>query len=85
VVWALAGVGACGAMHNRREAVNMAAAFGGLHFYTQWFERLSATPEMVIAANLESTRPMSVRQGSVAIRRGSSGRCAVVARLAKFA
>ena len=54
VVWALAlaGVGAWAAMHGRRGAVNMAATFGGIHFYTQWFERLSATPEMVIAAGV---------------------------------
>jgi hypothetical protein len=53
-VWALAlaGVGVWGAMHNRRGAVNMAATFGGIHFYTQWFERLQATPEMVIAAGV---------------------------------
>jgi iron complex transport system permease protein len=49
---ALAGVGAWGAMHSRRGAVNMAATFGGIHFYTQWFERLRATPEMVIAAGI---------------------------------
>jgi iron complex transport system permease protein len=54
IVWALAlaGVGAWGAMHSRRGAVNMAATFGGIHFYTQWFERLRATPEMVIAAGV---------------------------------
>jgi len=54
VVWALAlaGVGAWAAMHGRRGAVNMAATFGEIHFYTQWFERLSATPEMVIAAGV---------------------------------
>lgn len=54
IVWALAlaGVGAWGAMHSRRSAVNMAATFGGIHFYTQWFERLRATPEMVIAAGV---------------------------------
>ena len=54
VAWALAlaGVGAWGAMHSRRGAVNMAATFGGIHFYTQWFERLRATPEMVIAAGV---------------------------------
>jgi hypothetical protein len=52
VVWALAlaGIGVWAAMHSRRGAVNMAATFGGIHFYTQWFERLRATPEMVIAA-----------------------------------
>src|SRR5262245_10110188 len=54
VMWALvlAGVGVWGAMHGRRGAVNMAATFGGIHFYTQWFERLRATPEMVIAAGV---------------------------------
>jgi hypothetical protein len=30
----------------------MAATFGGIHFYTQWFERLRAAPEMVIAAGI---------------------------------
>jgi hypothetical protein len=54
IVWALAlgAVGAWGAMHGRRGAVNMAATFAGIHFYTQWFERLRATPEMVIAAGV---------------------------------
>jgi hypothetical protein len=54
VAWALAlaGVGAWGAMYGRRGAVNMAATFAGIHFYTQWFERLRATPEMVIAAGI---------------------------------
>jgi hypothetical protein len=54
VVWALAlaGVGAWGAMNGRRGAVNMAATFAGIHFYTQWFERMRATPEMVIAAGI---------------------------------
>ena len=54
IVWALAlvAVGAWGAMHSRRGAVNMAATFGGIHFYTQWFERLRATPDIVIAAGV---------------------------------
>ena len=54
IVWALAlaGVGAWGAMHSRRGTVNMAATFGGIHFYTQWFERLRTTPEMVIGAGV---------------------------------
>jgi hypothetical protein len=53
-VWALAlvGVGAWAAQQNRRGTVNMAATFGGIHFYTQWFERLSATPQSVIAAGV---------------------------------
>ena len=54
IVWALAlaAVGTWGTMHSRRGTVNMAATFGGIHFYTQWFERLRATPEMVIAAGI---------------------------------
>jgi hypothetical protein len=54
VVWALAlaEVGAWGAARGRRGAVNMAAVFGGIHFYTQWFERLRATPETVIVAGI---------------------------------
>jgi iron complex transport system permease protein len=54
VLWALAlaGVGAWAAMHNRRGTVNMVAVFGGIHFYTQWFQRLNATPEIVIAAGV---------------------------------
>jgi iron complex transport system permease protein len=54
VVWALAlvAVGAWGAMHGQRGVVNMAATFAGIHFYTQWFERLRATPEMVVAAGV---------------------------------
>jgi hypothetical protein len=39
-------------MHSRRGAVNMAATVGGIHLYTQWFERLRATPEMVTAAGI---------------------------------
>jgi hypothetical protein len=54
LVWALAlaGVGTWGAMQNRRGAVNMAATFGSIHFYTQWFERLGANPQVVILAGI---------------------------------
>ena len=54
VVWALAlaGVGTWGAVTNRRGAVNMAATFAGIHFYTQWFERLQASPEAVMIAGV---------------------------------
>jgi hypothetical protein len=54
IVWALtlAGVGYWGAVNNRRGAVNMAATFGGIHFYTQWFERLNASPLMVMLAGI---------------------------------
>ena len=50
ILWALglAAVGAWGARRGRRFAVNTAAVFGAIHFYTQWFERLGATPGTVM-------------------------------------
>ncbi len=36
------------ALVNRRWVVNVAAVFGAIHFYTQWFERLGATPLSVL-------------------------------------
>src|SRR5262245_62597097 len=33
---------------NRRWLVNLVALFAGIHFYTQWFERLGATPLSVL-------------------------------------
>lgn len=52
--WALAllGVGVWAARRDRRFVVNVAASFGGIHFYTQWFERLEASPLSIIAAGL---------------------------------
>jgi hypothetical protein len=38
-----------GARNGRRFLVNTVATFAGIHFYTQWFERLGATPLTVIA------------------------------------
>jgi hypothetical protein len=32
--------------------VNTAAAFGAIHFYTQWFEKLGATPASVLLGGL---------------------------------
>ncbi|WP_262965791.1 hypothetical protein [Methylobacter psychrophilus] len=37
---------------NRRWLVNVVAVFGGIHFYTQWFERLGASPETLLIAGL---------------------------------
>ena len=50
VVWALAliAAGIWAASVNRRWLVNIAAAFGAIHLYTQWFERLGATPASVL-------------------------------------
>jgi hypothetical protein len=53
-VWAIAliGVGVWGAMVNRRWVVNVAAVFAAIHFYTQWFERLGATPLAILLGGL---------------------------------
>jgi iron complex transport system permease protein len=51
IAWAIALLIALywGARNGRRFLVNVAATFAGIHFYTQWFERLGATPLTVIA------------------------------------
>jgi hypothetical protein len=52
--WAVAliAVAVWGVHVNRRWVVNVAAVFGAIHFYTQWFERLGATPISVLLAGL---------------------------------
>jgi hypothetical protein len=52
--WAIAliAIGAWGIKVNRRWVVNTAAVFGAIHFYTQWFERLGATPFSVLLGGL---------------------------------
>jgi len=54
IAWAvlLLSVGIWGAWAGRRWVVNTAAAFGAIHFYTQWFERLGAQPWAIIVAGL---------------------------------
>lgn len=37
---------------NRRWVLNTIATFGGIHFYTQWFEHLGASPGTVLMAGL---------------------------------
>jgi iron complex transport system permease protein len=37
---------------NRRWALNTVATFGGIHFYTQWFEHLGGMPGTVLIAGL---------------------------------
>ncbi len=37
---------------NRRWVLNTVATFGGIHFYTQWFEHLGASPGTVLLAGL---------------------------------
>jgi iron complex transport system permease protein len=54
VLWALALIGAAiwAAKNNRRWVVNIAAVFGAIHFYTQWFEHLGASPVSVVIAGV---------------------------------
>ncbi len=54
VLWALGllAIGAWGAKRNRRFVVNVAAVFGGIHFYTQWFENLGAMPGTILIAGI---------------------------------
>ena len=52
--WAVAllAAGLWAARVNRRWLVNLVAVFGAIHFYTQWFERLNATPLSIMLAGL---------------------------------
>lgn len=54
IAWALVLVaaGAWAVQVNRRWLVNVVAIFGAIHFYTQWFERLGATPVTVFLGGL---------------------------------
>ena len=53
-LWAIALIvaGVWAWRHNRRWLVNVVAVFGGIHFYTQWFERLGASAQTVLIAGL---------------------------------
>ncbi|MCO6431976.1 MAG: hypothetical protein J5J00_14045 [Deltaproteobacteria bacterium] len=44
--------GVWGAYSNRRWMVNTAAVFGSIHFYTQWFESLGASPLAIMLAGV---------------------------------
>ncbi len=52
--WAIAllAAGVWAWRRNRRWLLNVVAVFGGIHFYTQWFERLGASPATVLVAGL---------------------------------
>ena len=54
LLWAigLIAIGVWAARENRRWVVNLAAVFGAIHFYTQWFERLGANPFSVLLAGI---------------------------------
>ena len=49
---ALVAAGVWAVKVNRRWVVNIVAVFAALHFYTQWFEKLGATPVTVLLAGL---------------------------------
>ena len=52
--WAMAliAVGVWGVKSGRRWVVNIAAVFGGIHFYTQWFSILGANAISVLLAGV---------------------------------
>lgn len=54
VTWAIALIAAAiwAWRANRRWVLNVVSVFGGIHFYTQWFEILGATPVTVLIAGL---------------------------------
>lgn len=54
IVWAFAllALGYWGARESRLFVVNTAAVFGAIHLYTQWFDRLGATPISLLFAGL---------------------------------
>ena len=52
--WAVAilGAGRWAVYANRRWVVNVAAVFGAIHFYTQWFETLGASQWSILGGGL---------------------------------
>jgi len=54
IVWAVAliATGIWAWQQNRRWVLNIVAIFGGIHFYTQWFEHLRASPGSVLMAGI---------------------------------
>ena len=53
-LWAVAlvSVGAWGAKEGRLFVVNISVIFGSIHFYTQWFENLGASPGSLMVAGM---------------------------------
>ena len=49
---ALLATGVWAARENRRWVVNLVSVFGAIHFYTQYFERLGASPGSIVVAGL---------------------------------
>ncbi|QCI68652.1 hypothetical protein [Phreatobacter stygius] len=54
IAWAVAiiGTGAWAARSGRSWVLGLAAVFGAIHFYTQWFERLGPNPLSILVAGV---------------------------------
>ncbi len=54
IAWAVAlvGAGLWAGRANRRWLLNIVAVFGAIHFYTQWFEHIGASPISLLCAGL---------------------------------
>lgn len=74
IAWAvgLIGVGLWAVQANRRWVVIIAAVFGAIHFYTQWFERLGATPLSILLAGL-LTLAIAIGLWSFSRRKAAAG------------
>lgn len=70
--WALAliATGVWAARENRRWVVNVVTVFGAIHFYTQYFERLGASPGSIFAAGLGA---IAIALALVRYNKGDSG------------
>ncbi|GAB5537488.1 MAG: hypothetical protein Rubg2KO_37370 [Rubricoccaceae bacterium] len=73
VTWAvgLVAVGVWGARENRRWVVNLAAVFGAIHFYTQYFETLDASPGSVLGAGVVA---LAIAAGLLRYNKASASR-----------
>jgi hypothetical protein len=64
---------------NRRWVLNTIAVFGGIHFYTQWFENLGASPGAVLAAGLlvlvfaVGLRSLNMKMGENVLQKTADG------------
>lgn len=67
----LVAVGVWAARRNRRWVVNLAAVFAAIHFYTQYFERLGASPGSVLVAGLVA---LGIAVGLVQYNRSTASR-----------
>ena len=75
--WAvgLLATGVWAARANKRWVVNLLAVFGAIHFYTQFFERLGASPGTVLVAGLAALGIAFaiVRYNKAAVRAAAEG------------